>query len=108
MDISSAAILFVSAMAGGFGAYFFKGKLHVKMNLLLAFGASYLLPKLLSPNPDVSPEEFQQILHTFRVVMSIGISVGPVIGLTIISERFTGLPTDEAKYLDGKVQEFYK
>jgi len=43
MDITSSAILFFSAIAGGFGAYLFKGKLQGKMRLLLAFGASYLI-----------------------------------------------------------------
>lgn len=43
MDIGSTAILFISAIVGGLSAYLFKGKLKDKLNLLLAFGASYLI-----------------------------------------------------------------
>ncbi|MBU0894437.1 MAG: hypothetical protein KKF48_05180 [Nanoarchaeota archaeon] len=77
----------------------------------MAFGVSYLMSRyLLSPNPDVSPEEIQQTMHVFDVVLPTVMSalMAPMFGLLTNMRRFTGLPTEEAKYLDGKVQEFYK
>jgi hypothetical protein len=76
----------------------------------IAFGISYVLSKsLITPNPDMSPEEFQQTMHFLQVVVPTAMSVilAPSFGLIMNSRRFEGLPTNEAKYLDGKVQEFY-
>jgi hypothetical protein len=76
----------------------------------MAFGLSYLMSRYLyPPNPGVSPEEYQQTMHVLQVTMPTAMSaMAPVFGLLANVRRFTGLPTDEAKYLDGKVQEFYK
>ncbi len=77
----------------------------------MVFGVSYLMTRyLLSPNLDVNPEEIQQTMHIFNVVMPTAMSalMAPMFGFMTNMRRFTGLPTDEAKYLDGKVQEFYK
>ena len=49
-------------------------------------------------------------MHTFQILMPTAMSalIAPTFGLLTNMRRFTGLPIDEAKYLDGKVQEFYK
>lgn len=76
------------------------------------FGVSYLVSRgLLTSNPEVSPEEFQQTTYIWQVAMPIFVSVllAPAYGLLTNKRRFfESLPTDEAKYLDAKVQEFYK
>ncbi len=72
----------------------------------LTFGITYLMSRYLF----TPPEEFQQTLHTFQVAIPTIVSalMAPVFGVGMNLRRFTGLPTDKAKYLDGKVQEFYK
>ena len=78
--------------------------------IAMAFGVSYFLAKyLVALTPDTNSEEFQQTMHTLQVVMpNVTYVLAPMFGLLINSRRFRRLPTDEAKYLDGKVQEFYK
>jgi hypothetical protein len=69
----------------------------------MAFGSSYfLLEYLFPPSPNLDPH--------FKVVMATSLSAlfVPTLGLGMNLNRFSKLPRDEAKYLDEKVQEFYK
>lgn len=77
----------------------------------ISFGVSYLMSKyLIVPNPDVSPEEIGQIKHLVEFIFpAVGSgTIGLILGWGMNLRRFNRLPTDEAKYLDGKVQEFYR
>jgi hypothetical protein len=69
----------------------------------MAFGSSYfLLEYLFAPSPNLDPH--------FKVVLATSMSalLAPAVGLGINMNRFSKLPRDEAKYLDEKIQEFYK
>ena len=77
----------------------------------ICFGASYLISKyFMTPNLDVNPEEIQQTMLSLKTSLPIAMSIlmVPIVGFLTNSTRFTVLPTNEAKYLDGKIQEFYK
>lgn len=68
-----------------------------------SFGIFYLMTKLfINPSPEV--------LYQYRVILPAVLSVytAPIAGVASNLLRFIGLPTDEAKYLDEKVKEFYK
>jgi len=78
----------------------------------LAFGTSYAFAKFLMPEMYVEPDlEFltqNMKIHTTVIPAFMSALMAPILGLSINSKRFTGLPIGEAKYLDGKIQEFYK
>ncbi len=77
----------------------------------MTFGTCYLLSRyLFAPNLNLSQEEFQQMMTIQQVILPTTISAisAPVMGMTLNSPRFLSRPINEAKYLDAKVQEFYR
>ncbi len=79
-----------------------------------SFVATYILTRLLIPakpyNPDMNMEEFQMIKNTIQWLMPVigSVCLTPILGSMANQQRFTKLPTEEAKYLDTKVKEFYR
>lgn len=76
---------------------------------VFGFVAGYYAAQLLTNSP-TNPEEVQQ-LHDIQINLAkaTSLGVGLVGGLLVNSiNRFKKLPINEAKYLDGKIQEFYK
>ena len=74
-----------------------------------SFGVFYLGTRfLVTPNYD--PEQLQNDIHFYHVVLPAITSVLFTfsLGSLLNYERFTKLPIDEAKYLDGKIKELYK
>ena len=79
--------------------------------MAVVIGLGYLLSKyLITLNPELSPEELQEMLHLTRVIVPVATSAvaAPILGLVSNVRRFDPLPRHEAKYLDKKVTEFYK
>ena len=78
----------------------------------LAFVGSYLMARyLFVPNPDLSPEQFQQVWYASQVIAPrvgmVGMGLLAGIGATLLF-RSGSLPIKGAKYLDEKIVEFYE
>jgi hypothetical protein len=76
------------------------------------FGFCYLMSEISSfPSRinDLNPEQLKQALYAQRVLIPAAISVvlAPGLGALATAIRFKKLPIDQARYLDGKVNEFY-
>lgn len=77
----------------------------------LVFLASNLFTRLIIPETDVNidPEELARDLEIYQVFMPAMISeiMAPLMGFITNARRFSELPTEEVKYIDLKIEEFY-
>lgn len=77
----------------------------------LVFLAAYISVKFLMPGmyADPDPAIIAQDARMYQMLVPALTSafIAPVVGLGANQGRFTALPTEEARYLDEKVQEFY-
>lgn len=64
----------------------------------------------MSRTPNADPTEMQNSMEIIRTTMPafITLVMGPIVGFGLQLQRSGHLPIKEAKYLDGKVREFYK
>ncbi|MCA9477736.1 MAG: hypothetical protein KC535_01155 [Nanoarchaeota archaeon] len=74
------------------------------------FALSYMVFRFLfSPTPDASPEEVQQLMNLKLLLPTVTTAIiSPFYGFLTNLQRFNSLHTDQAVYLDKKIQEFYK
>tara|TARA_Y100000310_G_scaffold289971_1_gene316791 strand:+ start:33 stop:629 length:597 start_codon:yes stop_codon:yes gene_type:complete len=77
-----------------------------------AYGVSNLvMPYLMGEvDPNIDPAEIQNRMESMKTVMPafMTLVMGPFFGTGMQLQRSGSLPVGEAKYLDEKVQEFYK
>ena len=73
----------------------------------IAYLVTLLTPSLYTnPEPGLLVKQARQTMDLLPLIQTAVLT--PIIGSFMNMDRFNELPTDQAKYIDNKIQEFYK